>query len=166
MGLDGVPSLESCPSELTWKDKISVLVKGIGELPQEECPLKHYFAPHVYIREIFMPAGLVVIGKIHKTEHFNIIQKGKVSIVSEDETKVLEGPCTFISAAGVQKVLYIHEDTIWSTVHVTENRDLESLEAELIEPDESYPILDRYAERIAIAKASEGEKPLLEGHSL
>ena len=63
-------------AQLSWRDKIAVLVRGMGHMPQVECPLKHYFAPGVYLREIFMPAGSVVIGKIHKTEHFNIIQKG------------------------------------------------------------------------------------------
>ena len=153
--LDGVPSISSCPVALPWRDKVAILVKGLGTMPQAECPLKHFFAPGVYIREIFMAAGLVVIGKIHKTEHFNIIQKGKVSIISEDETKVLEGPCTFISKAGVQKVLYIHEDTVWSTIHLTEERDLDRLEAALIEPDDSYPKIERHLERLAILQAAE-----------
>lgn len=140
--------------DLPWKEKLAYLVERFGKEMQVECPLKHHFAPGVYLREIFMPAGAIVIGKIHKTEHFNIIQKGKVSLIGEGETCVLEGPCTFVSKAGIQKVLYIHEDTIWSTVHLTEERDLERLEAQLIEPDSSYPLLDRTAERLAIEKAA------------
>lgn len=139
--------------EPAWKEKVAYLVKEMGAMPQEDMPLKHYFAPHVYIREIFMKKDTIVIGKIHKTEHFNIIQTGKAWLISEDGSKkLLEAPCTFVSKAGVQKVLYILEDMIWSTVHITENRDLESLEAELIEPDESYPRLNRTLERLAIAR--------------
>lgn len=139
----------------TWREKIATLVQGFSELPQIECPLKHYFAPGVYVREIFMPAGAVVIGKIHKTEHFNIIQRGCVSLISENgEREVLRGPTTFVSGAGVQKVLYIHEDTVWSTVHVTDERDLEKLEAQLIEPAD-YPLFDRSHERAAIEAAAE-----------
>ena len=141
--------------EPTWKEKVAYLVKEMGAIPQVECTLKHYFAPHVYIREIFMPAGSVVIGKIHKTEHFNIIQKGSVTLMNEDGSKeTLTGPVTFISKGGVQKVLYIHDDTVWSTVHITENRDLESLEAELIEPMD-YPRVNRTLERLEISKAVE-----------
>lgn len=139
---------------LPWKDKIAYLIQEMGILPQQACPLKHYFAPGVYIREIFMPAGSVVIGKIHKTEHFNIIQQGSVCLMSEDGSReILTGPCTFVSNAGVQKVLRIIEDTVWSTVHITEERDLEKLEEQLIEKAD-YPLFDRSQERKAIAEAS------------
>jgi hypothetical protein len=130
----------------TFHEKVNYLVREFGKLEQAECPLTHRFAPGVYLREIFMPAGLIVIGKIHKTEHFNLIEQGKVSIIHGDgRTEVLQAPCTFISKPGVQKVLYIHEDCIWRTIHVTEERDLDRLEAQLVEPDESYPVLDRAA---------------------
>lgn len=141
--------------ELSHAEKVSFLVCELGKLPQADCPLKHYFAPGVYLREIFMPAGLIVIGKIHKTEHFNLIEKGSCSIIHADgTTERLIAPCTFVSKAGVQKVLYIHEDCIWRTIHVTNERDLERLEAELIEPDSSYPQLDRAQERLAITQAA------------
>lgn len=142
-------------SGLSWRQKIARIVEFFGRQIQTECPLKHYFAPGVYVREIFMPAGTIVVGKIHKTEHFNIIQKGRVRVFQEGGDFEIAGPLTFVSGAGVQKVLYIMEDTIWSTVHITQERDLVKLEAELIEPDNSYPLLDREGERLAIAKASE-----------
>lgn len=139
----------------SWKEKVGYLVKEMGAMPQTECPLKHYFAPHVYIREIFMPGGSIVIGKIHKTEHFNIIQKGRATLIGEDGSRqILEAPCTFVSKAGVQKVLYIHEDMVWSTVHITENRDLESLEDELVEPYEDFGF-SRLAEKFDIARISQ-----------
>jgi hypothetical protein len=137
-----------------WKQMVSCLTDNLATIEQAECPLKHYFTKGVYIREIFMPANTVVIGKIHKTEHFNIIQKGRLIIVHEDFRKEeLVAPMTFISKAGVRKVLYIIEDTVWSTVHLTDNRDLETLELELIEP-ENYPVFDRTHERKMIEVAA------------
>lgn len=146
--------LDSAPSHLTWREKIAFLVRHFGAETQVDCPLKHHFAPGVYIREIFMPAGAIVLGKIHKTEHFNIVQQGRLLIFSEEGAHEIKAPCTFVSKPGVQKVLYIAEDTVWSTVHLTEERDLEKLEAALIEPDDSYPQLDRALERLAIEKAA------------
>lgn len=134
----------------------------MGKLPQVRMPLKHYFAPGVYIREILMPAGTYVIGKIHKTEHFNIIQKGRLNLVNEDGSATeLCGPTTFVSGAGVQKAMYILEDTIWSTVHITNERNMEALEAEIIEADASYPVLERTEERLGIAHAAAEEIKLL-----
>ena len=63
---------------------------------------------------------------------------------------------TFLSAPGIQKVLYIHEDTVWSTVHVTNDRNLERLETSLIEPAD-YPKFDRELEKRAIELAAQEE---------
>lgn len=143
--------------EPTWKEKIKFLADKMSAIPQVDCPLNHHFSDHVYVREIHMPAGSIVIGKIHKTKHLNIIIKGCVTLHNEDGSKeMLRGPLTFESLPGVQKVLYIHEDTIWSTIHMTENRDMESLENEIIEADD-YPRFNRTLERIGILKAAKDE---------
>lgn len=142
------------PTGLTHAQKIAFLVRELGTREQVECPLKHYFAPGVYLREIFMPAGTIVIGKIHKTEHFNLIERGSCFILHPDGShEKLIAPSVFVSKAGVQKVLYILEDMVWRTIHVSAERDLEKLESELIEADD-YPVFDRAAERKAIAEAA------------
>jgi hypothetical protein len=129
------PTTHAQIDALSHREKITYLVQELKKVPQIDCPLKHYFAPGVYLREIFMPSGSVVIGKIHKTEHFNIIERGVCSIFHEDgEREVLQAPMTFVSKSGIQKVLYIHEDTIWKTIHVTAETDLVKLEDILIEP--------------------------------
>jgi hypothetical protein len=96
-------------------------------------PSRIDFAPGVYLREIFMPADTVVIGKVHKTKHFNILIQGACLIVHNDgRREELRAPCTFVSDCEVQKVLYILEDMIWQTVHVTDETDLAALESILI----------------------------------
>ena len=122
-------------SGLSQREKVGYLADSLKNLPQVDCPVTHSFAPGVYLREIFMPAGTVMIGKIHKTEHFNLLDRGVCSIIHDDGThEFLRAPLTFVSKAGVQKVLYIHEDTVWRTIHVTPETDLVKLEALLIEP--------------------------------
>lgn len=105
--------------------------------PAVPMPVQNHFGPHVYLREIFMPAGTLVVGKMHKTEHFNIITQGRVRLIQEDDsiTEVSAGD-VFISKPGVKKVLYIVEDTRWVTVHPTETKDTQALEDELIIPEE------------------------------
>lgn len=120
--------------DLTLSDKLAIAVQELKQLPQVHCPVTHYFAPGVYLREIFMPAGTIVIGKIHKTEHFNLIERGRCAIRHDDgHVEILQAPLTFVSKAGVQKVLYIEEDTVWKTIHVTPETDLGKLEDILIE---------------------------------
>lgn len=99
---------------------------------QTECPLKHVFAPGAYAREIFIPKDTLVVGKIHRHSHLNMLMKGKVSVLTEEGPKTLEAPLTMVSPAGTKRVVYTHEDTIWVTVHLTNETDLEKIEDQII----------------------------------
>lgn len=122
-------------NELTHAQQIAFIALELAKLPQRPAPVTHRFAPGVYLREIFMLADSVVIGRVHKTEHFNIILQGACLIVHDDgRREELRAPMTFVSKAGVQKVLYVLEDTIWQTVHPTDETDFEKLDHMLVEP--------------------------------
>lgn len=107
------------------------------------CPLKHTFAPGVYVREIEIPAKTIVVGKIHKHEHPNFLMKGRVSVFTESGgVEELEAPLSMISPAGTKRVVYAHEDTVWITVHVTESQDLEEIEEQVIA--KTYEEFEKY----------------------
>ena len=99
---------------------------------QVEIEPVHYFAKGLYAREITIPAGTILTGKIHKTEHLNIISKGKISVVTEFGSQVIEAPATIVSEPGTKRAGYALEDTVWTTIHATEEKDLVRLEQELI----------------------------------
>ncbi|MEE8115323.1 MAG: hypothetical protein V3T23_13340 [Nitrososphaerales archaeon] len=122
------------------REKITQLVEAMKTLPQTECPVVHRFAPGCYLREIFMPKDTYVIGKIHATEHFNILLKGEVTVITADSHERYKAPHTFVSEAGVQKVVYMHEDCMWQTLHVTDKTDLKEIEEDVIV--ESYDQLE------------------------
>lgn len=122
-------------TEPTHAEQVGYLVNEMAKMPQVTCPLQHHFAPGIYLREIFMPADTYVIGRIHKTEHFNILVKGACRIVHGDGTQEeLRAPMVFVSKAGVQKLLHITEDMIWMTTHPGDETDLNKLDAMLVEP--------------------------------
>lgn len=100
------------------------------------CPVKHHFAPGTYGREMTLPAGLVVVGKIHKHAHINVISKGRVQVFTEQEGVLeLAAPCTFVSSPGTKRVVQVLEETVWTTVHVTDKTDLAEIEREVIATD-------------------------------
>lgn len=99
---------------------------------EEIFPLIHRFADNVYAREILLPAGTIVIGKIHRYGHLNIISKGHVSVLTEDGVEELRGPMTFISKPGTKRVVYAHEDTVWTTIHGTRHTDPDRVEEDII----------------------------------
>jgi len=115
---------------------ITCMVQHIREagldLGAESCPVQHHFAPGSYAREITMPEGLVVIGKIHRHAHVNVISKGRVRVLTQDGVQEYHAPCTFVSTPGTQRLVFILEDTVWTTVHVTDKTDLAEIEQEVI----------------------------------
>jgi len=98
--------------------KIDELELVMSDFPMQECPLKHTLTESQYIREIFMPAGTLVTSMVHLTEHPYFVMKGVVSVFSEnDGEQLIEAPYSGITTPHTRRVLYIHEDTIWATVH-------------------------------------------------
>lgn len=98
-------------------------------------PLKHTFVDGAYVREIFMPKGMLLTSKIHKVTHPYFIMKGDVSVLTEEGVVRLQAPYHGITKSGTKRLLYIHEDTTWITVHVTKEKDLKKIEEEIIASD-------------------------------
>lgn len=113
-----------------------------GVFPEPAMPLRHIFTDGAYARELTMPAGSVVVGKIHKHSHLNFITKGKVAVVTEFGKEIYTAPYTFVSQPGTKRVVMILEDTIWTTVHVTNETDLEKIEDYVIA--KSFDEYDEY----------------------
>jgi hypothetical protein len=100
----------------------------------EEALNEHYFAPGVYGRMIHMPAGLCVVGKIHKHAHLNIITRGVVRVVTEFGEDTFVGPKVWVSEPGTKRAVYVIEDTDWMTVHhnPSDTQDIREIESEVI----------------------------------
>ena len=114
------------------RERILRLEANLRQYEQLDLPLKHTFAPGAYAREILLPAGCIVVGKIHKHAHLNIISKGHVTVVTEFGMMEMRGVHTFTSQPGTKRALIAHEDTIWTTIHLTNETDLEKIEDEII----------------------------------
>jgi hypothetical protein len=120
---------------------LDLLESAMIQHPQIEIVPVHRFADGIYAREITIPAGTLLTGKIHKTEHLNIISKGSITVWSKkDGIKRIHAPFSFVAKPGTRRLGYAHEDTVWTTIHATQETDLNKLEAELIEPHEITPL--------------------------
>jgi hypothetical protein len=92
-------------------------------------PLNHHHCDDLYAREIFMPKGTVATGRVHLLDHINVISMGVVTVVTPTETVKYEAPITFVGKKGTKRALYCHEDTIWTTIHLSHGvTDLDVLE--------------------------------------
>ena len=102
-------------------DEFEALI--LGNCPTVDCPVTHKFAPGMYIRKIFMPAGkdgIWVTSLIHNTIHPFFVMKGKVTVYSEnDGIQELETGYEGMTYPGTRRILHVKEDTVWITVHST-----------------------------------------------
>lgn len=115
------------------RQKLYQLQEAVGELEHVECPLQHVFAPGAYARTMFIPAGTVIVGKIHKHAHLNILSQGTVCVMTETEgDRQLTGPLTMVSPPGTKRAVYAVTDAVWTTVHLVQSMDLEEIEKEVI----------------------------------
>jgi len=114
------------------RQKILGMEAFMLEQEQVEIPVTHHFSKGIYAREITAPAGVIMTGMVHKHEHLNIMSKGEVSVLTEDGIKRFKAPCTFVSQPGTKRIGYVHEEMVWTTIHATNETDLEKLETELV----------------------------------
>tara|TARA_R110002096_G_scaffold110795_6_gene241977 strand:+ start:515 stop:1033 length:519 start_codon:yes stop_codon:yes gene_type:complete len=74
----------------------------------------------LYVRELLIPIGAVILSRVHKRPLVNIISKGRVIVIDTNGEKEYTAPCTFISKAGTQRFVYAPEETVWNTAHLTD----------------------------------------------
>lgn len=111
------------------------LQREVAKMPQVELPTNHYFADGMYCRELFRPAGTLIVGKVHLKEHFYIVASGTVCVTTDQGVREVTGPEVIVSQPGTKRAVLALTDATCFTVHRTELTDLDEIERELIEPD-------------------------------
>jgi hypothetical protein len=116
---------------------LDLSTKGLAELYRRlkespnvlEIPVTHRFTPHLYIREVCVPAGSGVLTYQHKTEHPFVVSKGKILVWTKEQGAVLiQAPFTGITKPGTCRLAVALEDTVWTTFHATDETDIPTLE--------------------------------------
>lgn len=121
--MQGGDAVQSRLGSAAWQE-IDRAEEVMRKFPQQEMPLRHVFTPGLYTREITMPAGTLLTSRIHLFEHPFVISKGAVSVWSDEHGwERFQAPYLGITKPGTRRVLYIHEETVWTTFHVTNETD-------------------------------------------
>jgi hypothetical protein len=127
------------------RERIAALERGMRARPDlydTECkqfPVTHFKAPGMIARQMLIPKGHEIIGKLHKHAHLNHITSGRVRVITEHGPMEIIGPHTFTSEVGTKRVVLALEDTIWTTFHLNphdldpdKEEDMKQLESEII----------------------------------
>lgn len=126
----------SAPEMRAKVSRLEDLMKTSKAIELFELPVKHHFSHGVYGREMFIPKGTIVTGKIHKYQQLNVLLVGDLSVMTEDGVKRVKPPFVVVSPPGTKRVAYAHEDSLWLTVHSTYKTDVDAIEAEFVAQDE------------------------------
>jgi hypothetical protein len=126
LDIPNVPTLE----------QIERLQGEMMQMPQAELQTEHYFSGGMYCRKLTRSAGTLIVGKVHKKDHFFLCAKGEIIAWSEGGMRHLYAGDVICSKPGTKRVTLAVTDAIGITFHKTNKTNLDKIEKELIEPDE------------------------------
>lgn len=133
-------------------DQLRELERELLKLPPADAPVTHHFAHGVYGREMFIPAGTILTGKIHKHSTLNLLMQGTIVVTTPDGVREITAPSIFTSAPGCKKVGFAKTDVIWVNVHATRLTDLAAIEQKFIEPEAPHSLEGAHVARITEEK--------------
>jgi len=120
---------------IDMRQKVEALQEAVSQMPQYEPITRHTFHGGMYCREVFRHAGVLVVGKVHKKEHFYLIVGGTVMITTDDGVQCVTGPQLLCSKPGTKRAVYAETDALCMTFHRVESDNVDDAEAELVEDD-------------------------------
>jgi len=141
------------------RNQIERLQTEMVKMPQVELQTEHYFVPGMYCRRVYRPAGTLIVGKVHKHTHFFLCAKGEIIAWTEKGMKKLQAGDVVECQPGTKRVTLATQDSIGVTIHKTDKTDLDEIEQELVEPDNTalFDSGNNLKQIIADLKKLEGE---------
>lgn len=137
---DAMRLTERQSKELAEREKIrkvqALLEKHPQTLESEDLPVQHVIGDGCYVRTMYIPAGVMVLGKRHRVEHQCLLTQGNMLVsLNGSEAKQYLAPYCCTYQGGAQRILYAIEPSIWMNVHPIPAglRDLQEIEDYLIE---------------------------------
>ena len=116
-------------------DKVEALQIEVAKHEQYEAPTEHLFHGGMYCRQVWRPAGCLIVGKVHKKEHFYMIVSGTITVTTDSGVETITGPMLICSKPGTKRAVYAQTDALCMTFHRVDSDTVEEVESELVEDD-------------------------------
>ena len=123
-------------NEIATQDDVYRMQALLLKEKQVELEAKHHFSDGLYARELFIPAGVCLVGALHKTRHLYTVVKGKCKVASQFGTLEIEAPFMGETIPQTKRVIYAETDCVWVTFHPTELTSVEEIEKAILEPED------------------------------
>lgn len=135
MSVTGGDSIIEIALQPTLLERVEAIQTEISKFAQYEPPTEHVFHGGMYCRQVWRPAGCLIVGKVHKKEHFYMVVSGTVKITVDDGVQTITGPFLLCSKPGTKRAVYAETDALCMTIHRVESETVEEVESELVEDD-------------------------------
>lgn len=99
---------------MTQRDKVIRLEEALKDVAQVDCPVRHYFAPGLYAREITIPAGTAITGAVHRLASLVVLSAGALRLVTDDGYEDIQAPHTRTCKAGAKNAAVALETAVWT----------------------------------------------------
>jgi hypothetical protein len=124
---------------------VDALIGKLLELPQPRINVRHIYGAGVYMRELSVAAGLLIIGREHAKEHECLLVRGSLVFFNGDGSQTeMQAPAEWLAPPG-RKVARVVEDMTFVNVFKTDLTDVEELEREIFvdaAPPDTRPMLE------------------------
>lgn len=115
-------------------ERIELVESAMLELDQVEIPVKESYANGMYTRQIMIPRGTLLTGRVHMFPYVDIMLAGDIEVATPDGIKHMTGWNVLQGFAGRKRIGYAWEDTYWATVHRTDQFEPGAMEELLTFP--------------------------------
>lgn len=119
-------------------NKLEEAIRNHKDFEDIQLPVHHHFSNGLYVRQLDIPKGMVIVGKRHREATLNILAKGSMIIICNGEKVQIDAPYTFTSEPLVKKSAYTLEDCAFINIFKTDSTDLDIIEEQFIISEEEF----------------------------
>lgn len=127
--------IDNLEESMKQEIKEGKMVQTIDNCSDNNDQADHFFGHNVYARGLWIPAGTVVVGKLHRNDRICIIAAGTCTFTNEWGRQTVSAPFVGSFPAGSKTAVLAHTDTYWVACHGTELTDPKELVEALVSPD-------------------------------
>jgi len=102
-------------------ERIEAMESMMLDQPQVEIPVDERFINGMYAREILIPKGTLLTGRVYREGYMDIMISGDIAVATPTGTKRMTGANIMEAPPGRKRAGYAFEDTRWVTVHRTDH---------------------------------------------
>ncbi len=138
--------MNSVPAKIKhYRDELAAIENHMMTLPQQKgLKVTELMIKGVYVRNLFIPAGTILTGMIHKKNCINILASGVILVWTENEgEKAVKGFTMFESKAGSKRIGKTYTDVNWVNVFaVDDDADMETIISDIATMNYDDPAIE------------------------